>query len=196
MFSAGQWSRANKDWTLDGVIYRTGDGKEKYRKAVKEGKLDNWLAKVGFYTALEYYNKVRSLDGSNGKLYINELCLDTVKEFDKNNTLVNTRDTLLKQKLDELSFKPNKDEQKLLDLWNKIIEQVKEIDNYNSKFTYGPYQIKQELNTFDKIPTGKSYKRVYHYPKLNGNLKSLRKLVKAYYIKYIQDTLFEYEFLK
>lgn len=34
MFAAGWWSTYNDDWTLNGIIYRTGDGKEKFEKAI------------------------------------------------------------------------------------------------------------------------------------------------------------------
>ena len=196
MFAAGWWSTYNDDWTLDGVIYRTGDGKEKYEKDLKSGKLNDWLAKVLFYTCLEYYNKIRSLNGSDGRLYVNELCLGMINEFDNEGNIIKKRETLAMQKLDELSFVPNEDEKKLIYLWNNIITEARTTKNYNPKFTYGPFQIEQELNTYKIIKEGKKKTRVYDYPLLNGNLKSLRTLIKEYYREYIQDILFEYEFLK
>lgn len=196
MFAAGWWSTYNDDWTLDGVIYRTGDGKEKYEKDLKSGKLDDWLAKVLFYTTLEYYNKIRSLNGSDGRLYINELCLGMVNEFDDKGNIIRKRNTLAMQKLDELSFVPNEDEEKLIQLWNDILAEARTTKNYNPEFTYGPFQIEQDLNTYKIIEEGKKKIRVYDYPLLNGNLKSLRALIKEYYREYIQDMLFEYEFLK
>ncbi|WP_220468755.1 hypothetical protein [Staphylococcus coagulans] len=65
--------------------------------------------------------------------------------------------------------------------------------NYNPKFNYGIYQIIQELNTYTVTD---EKKKVFDYPQLNGHIKSLKQLVKAYYAEEIVPFLFEYEFLK
>lgn len=53
------------------------------------------------------------------------------------------------------------------------------------------------MNTKHKetTPNGREV-NVYDYPDLNGDLKSMRQLVKQYYHSHIQDNLFKYEFLK
>ena len=66
------------------------------------------------------------------------------------------------------------DEKALIDLWNKILEEAKKTAEYNPEFNYGVYQITKELNTFKVIGTGKSKKKVYDYPELNGDLDTLR----------------------
>ena len=87
----------------------------------------------------------------------------------------------------------NEEEQKLIAIWNKILLQAKETKNYNPEFTYGLYQIDDELNTTHKDDKGKN---IPDYPELNGNIKTLKTLLKDYYLKEIAPVLFEYEMLK
>ena len=87
----------------------------------------------------------------------------------------------------------NKEEKKLMKVWNKILHQAKSIKNYNPKFSYGLYQIDDELNTTYKNEKNET---VYDYPELNGDIKTLKTLVKKYYLKEIAPTLFKYELLK
>lgn len=62
------------------------------------------------------------------------------------------------------------------------------------KFTYGPYQIEQEINTFHKDETGK--KNIYDYPELNAELNTMKALLKTYYKTHIREKMFEYELVK
>ena len=88
----------------------------------------------------------------------------------------------------------NDKEKELFALWEMILKQAKETSKYNETLTYGIYQIYAELNTFYKDEeTGKT---VYNYPGLQGNLMTLKTLIKEYYSTEIVPTLFEYEFLK
>ena len=74
---------------------------------------------------------------------------------------------------------------------NEYLEEKTE--NYNSKFTYGLYQIDEELNTSFK---NEKKETIYNYPELNGDIKTIKYLLKEYYLTEIVPTLFVYEFLK
>ena len=90
----------------------------------------------------------------------------------------------------------DKDEQNLMSLWNHILEEAKKTKNYKQELTYGVYQITKELNTFVVTGSGKSKKKVYDYPELNGVLETLITNLKAYYKTHITDKMFEYELVK
>ena len=187
MFAAGWWYTYNDDWTLRGTIYRTGDGKDKFEKDVASGKLDNWLNKVLFYTCLERYNKCRSLNGTDKRLYQNELSLDDL----------NGHNTLASQHL--VNWQPETSLEKELDyIWHKILIEIPATKNYNPDFTYSPFQIDEELNTFHKErkPGRKTESKIYDYPMLQSLLKDLRIKIKQYYHEEIEANLFKYEFLK
>lgn len=88
------------------------------------------------------------------------------------------------------------DEKALMNLWNDILSEAKKTANYDSRLTYGVYQITKELNTYQTVGTGKNKKIVYDYPVLNGYLDTLRTMLKAYYKSHITDKMFKYELLK
>ena len=124
---------------------------------------------------------MRSFKGSDNRFYRNELCLDTTNG-----------ETLASITLKDLNA--NEKEKELFSLWEMILKQAKKTKNYNKELTYGIYQIFAELNTYYKDEeTGKT---VYDYPDLQGNLLTLKTLIKEYYLTEIVPTLFEYEFLK
>ena len=177
VFSAGRYIKYNSNWTERGRIMKSADMKDKYLKDLKSGKLNNFLLKNLFYVCFEPQNHCRSLKGTDNRFYRNEIC------FDEN--------TIASEKIKELEM--NEDEQKLIAIWNKILLQAKETKNYNPEFTYGLYQIDDELNTSHKDDKGKN---IPDYPELNGNIKALKALLKDYYLKEIAPVLFEYEMLK
>ena len=72
---------------------------------------------------------------------------------------------------------------------------LKEFIN-NNKMTYGTYQIEKEINIFYQEGTIRNKKNAYHYPELNGNIKTLKTMLNEYYENHIQPKLFEYELLK
>lgn len=82
----------------------------------------------------------------------------------------------------------------LLEQWNKILYDAKQTKNYNKTLTYGIFQIAKELNTSHKDL--ELDKLIYDYPSLNGNINTLKQMIKSYYNDEIVPTLFEYEFLK
>lgn len=132
------------------------------------------------FTTLEIQNHMRSLKSSDGRFYRNELSLDTT-----NGNTVATR-TLVDLKVGEK-------EQQLLNQWNLIIRETQKTVNYDNQLTYSVYQIADELNTSKKTEEGDT---IYDYPELNSQLKTLKSLVKQYYLSEIVPFLFKYEFLK
>lgn len=177
IFSAGKYTDNNNNWKIMSMLMKSSDGKEKYEKDVASGKLNTFLLKNLLWTSLTHYSHMRSLYGSDGRFYKNEICLD--------------ENTIASEKIRK--FEMNEDEQKLMAIWNKILFQAKETKNYNPEFTYGLYQIDDELNTSHKDDKGKN---IPDYPELNGNIKALKALLKDYYLKEIAPVLFEYEMLK
>ena len=135
------------------------------------------------YTCLSNQNKCLSFTGSDKRYYRNELCFD-----DTNGTTQALTD------LDRSNLSDQ--EQNLLDLWGNILEEAKKTANYDSKLTYGVYQITKELNTFHNEGAGTRKKKVADYPVLNGYLVSLRDNLKQYYIETIKEDMFKYELVK
>lgn len=74
--------------------------------------------------------------------------------------------------------------------------EAKKTANYDSRLTYGIYQITKELNTAQTVGSGKNKKIVYDYPVRNGYLDTLRTMLKAYYKSHITEKMFKYELLK
>lgn len=180
IFAASRYITYNRTWTERARIMKSADGSDKYLQAVKNGDLSAMLQKILLFTCLETQNHMRSLTGSDGRFYRNQLCLDCTNG-----------NTLAKDKLAD--FKPNEQEQQLLKQWDVVLENAKKTANYDSALTYGVYQIIDELNTSYKDEKNKT---VYDYPELNGHLNTLKQLVKKYYLDEIVPFLFEYQFLK
>lgn len=160
------------NWYENDVYCTTADGGDRYTKD------RDFLKSCLIYTCLSRYNKCLSFDGSDGRFYRNELCFhkDAVAMSD-----------LAKFKLDD-------EEKKLLEVWNRVLEKAAATGKMVEKFTYGPYQIEQEINTFHKDETGK--KNIYDYPELNAELNTLKALLKTYYKTHIREKMFEYELVK
>lgn len=165
------------NWYERDIISTTSDGGDAYTHD------NDFLKSCLIYTCLSNQNKCLSFTGSDNRYYRNELCFDTT-----NGDTVASID-LAKMTLDE-------DEENLVSLWNKILSEAKKTQNYNSELTYGVYQITKELNTFQKMSSGKAKKTVYDYPILNGYLETLRIHLKEYYKSHITKKMFEYELLK
>lgn len=126
-------------------------------------------------------NHCRTFTGSDGRFYRNELCLDTTNG-----------ETIASKDIKKL--KPNKMEKKILELYSTLLSHVKETKEYNSKMTYGIYQIFAEIDTsfIDEI-TGKT---VYNNIMVHSDLQAMKELCRTYYNSEIVPVLFEYEFLK
>lgn len=197
MFAAGWWKAYRPNWWEIGVYYRSGDGKAAFDKDVKAGKLDHWLNQVLFYTCLENYNKIRSLEGSDGRWYYNELSLDNNKGQVHDPLNKSQPETLASQQLSDFLANLNDDETKMYQLWQRILKEARETKGYDERLNYGIYQINDELNTSHKETNSRGKTTtVYDYPQLNGDLNTMRGLIKDYYHKYVMPNLFKYEFIK
>ena len=180
MFAASRYITYNRHWTQRANIMKSADGAERFNKAVSSNKIEQDLLKILLFTTLETQNHMRSLYGSDGRFYRNELSLDN-----------SNGDTLATVNLAKL--KQGSKETDLFEQWGKVLTEAKKTKNYNSKLTYSVYQIIDELNTSEKDENDKT---IYNYPELNGHLNTLKTKVKEYYNSEIVPFLFEYEFLK
>lgn len=145
-----------------------------------------FLKRCLIFTCLSIRNKCRSLYGSDGRFYRNELCLYSeskaglmLKEFVRNGCCL-------------LGI-----EKDLICSYNEILCEISKKDSngnyiyseYKDEYWYGIYQIEDEIN----VNMDKSIKK---YPLLNEMLCKLKSLLKVYYSEYIERSLFEYELLK
>ena len=183
LFSATRFYKYNREWTNRGRIMKSGDGSERYFRDVRKGKLNEYLLKCLLFSVLEPQNHMREFTGSDGNKYKNQLCLDTTNGK-----------TLASEALKTMVM--NDEEKKLITLWKKIINNAKATKNYLSTINYGLYQIKDELDTFYVVQNKGKNKKVYEYKDLHGDIDTLSKLLKTYYLKEIVPTLIKYEFLK
>lgn len=209
VLSAAKLFYVNSDWFYLDMFYNTSDGGTKY-------ETDNEFLKYCLiYTSLSQHNKCLSFKGSDGRNYFNELCFDK-KSPHKSQALIDfesmtldndgnqrplhkdATDSIIKVNEDgtrELKFAPltlNAEEVELIKLWDTIMDLASQTKNYKKDYSYGLYQIIQELNTFVKTKDGNQY----DYPLLNGNINTLKTKLKEYYKKYIEPKCFEYELLK
>lgn len=162
------------NWYEKDIYATTSDGGDAYTKD------DDFLKSCLIYTCLSNQNKCLSFTGSDGRYYKNELCFD--------------KDTIASKDLEK--YELNEDEKELMDLWKRILNRVRKIEDSDKDITYGVYQIDKELNTFSYVFEGKTKKKVYDYPDLNGDLITLRDKLKEYYKKYITEKMFKYELVK
>ena len=160
-----------KNWYERDVYFTTADGSDRYLKD------KDFLKTCFIFACLSQRNHCRSFDGSDGQFYKNELCFD--------------KGTLAGSKVK--NYKLTKDEQDLLDTFNDMLAKAKHTKNYNKKYTYGTYQIDEELNTRFK---NENDEWIYDYPELNTAINSLKTKLARYYEAVIQPKLFEYELLK
>lgn len=158
-------------WYEKDVYFTTADGGDRYTRD------NDFLKSCLIYTCLSRYNKCLSFNGSDGRFYRNELCFH--------------RDALAN--VDLKKFKLDADEKELLEVWGRVLDKAEKTGKTVDSFTYGPYQIEQEINTFVKTEDGKN---VYDYPELNSELNTLKVLLKKYYTTHIREKMFEYELVK
>ena len=183
LFAATRFYKYNREWTNRGRIMKSGDGGDSFYRDLRRGKLNDYLLKCLLFAVLEPQNHMREFTGSDGKKYKNQLCLDNTNG-----------DTLASEALKNMVM--NEDEKQLYELWNKIMIEAKATKNYNSNLSYGLYQIKDELDSFYVIQKNKKKTKIFEYKDLHGDIATLSKLVKSYYLKEIVPTLIKYEFLK
>lgn len=169
LFAAKLYPQRN--WYERDVYFTTADGGDLYLKD------KDFLKTCFIFACLSQRNHCRSFDGSDGRFYKNELCFD--------------KGTLARNKLD--SYKLTKEEQDLLETFDYVLAKAKITKNYNKKYTYGTYQIDEELNTRNK---NENEEWIYHYPELNTAINALKTTLAKYYEAVVQPKLFEYELLK
>lgn len=184
------------NWYEKDVYNTTSDGGDAYTKDA------NFLKACLIYTCLSNQNKCLTFDGSDGRHYQNELCFDNSATLWHTPPILSDLEALplALQDLNRYGMKKetvlDEDEKQLLRVWNKILEEARQTANYNPSFTYGVYQITKELNTFVKTGSGSRKRIVYDYPELNGDLDTLRVMLKTYYKSHITEKMFQYELLK
>jgi len=91
------------------------------------------------------------------------------------------------------AYKLTKEEKDLLDVFSDVLKEARATKNYNKKYTYGMYQIDEELNTRHKDDNDDW---IYDYVDLNTAINSLKTKLAKYYETVIQPKLFKYELLK
>lgn len=181
MFCASRYITYNRAWTERARIMKSADGAKMFKDNLKTEQVDRWLKKCLLFTCLEMQNHIRTFVGSDEKFYRNELCLDTSNG--------ETKASLELKKL-----KMNEQEKKLYDQWNLLLKYAKSTDEYNQNVTYGVYQIYDEIDTYYKDEeTGE---KIWKNIEVHSALKTLKDLLKDYYISEIVPYLFKYEFLK
>ena len=172
------------NWYEKDVYNTTSDGGDAYTHD------KDFLKSCLIYTCLSNQNKCLSFDGSDGRRYQNELCFDDSRE----------QKPLALQDLEKFAEAGptalDEEEEKLLKIWKRILAKAKEVEGYDPSFNYGVYQITKELNTFTYKGSGRKRKKVYDHPELNGDLDTLRTMLKAYYKSHITAKMFQYELLK
>lgn len=160
-----------KNWFERDIYFTTADGSDRYLKD------KDFLKTCFIFACLSQRNHCRSFDGSDERFYSNELCFD--------------KGTIASNKIK--SYKLTKEERDLLDTFYDILAKAKFTKKYNKKYTYGTYQIDEELNTRYK---NENNEWIYDYPELNTSINSLKTKLAKYYEMVIQPKLFEYELLK
>jgi hypothetical protein len=181
-FSAGQYTNNVKSWT--NTIYgASGDDAEHYWADVKSGKLNDFLFKNLLWCCMTQYTHMVSQYGSDGRLYLNQICLDG--------------DTLARKYLDkyiEDGYEPTDKENELFELYEKLMREVANgKEEYNPDFTYGIYQIEKEIDTTYHDAKGNC---CHNYGDLQSKLKNIKAKAKDYYVKEIAPVLMKYELVK
>ena len=180
MFCASRYVKYNNAWTERARIMKSADGSVRFNRDVKNGILQQYLLKCLLFTCLEMQNHMRSFNGSDGRYYRNELCLDTTNG-----------QTIASKDLKKLVMGDK--EKALIKQWKQVLKAAKEDNRYKGNLTYGVYQLYAELDTSYKDRLGNT---VWDNVELHSALSGLRALVKDYYITEIVPTLFKYEYLK
>lgn len=188
-YAASRYYSYNNDWKIRSMTMKSADKHDEYTAALKNGKLNAFLCQTLLWTCTTQSSHIRCFRGSDGRLYKNQLCLDG--------------DTLGKRKIDDFvanGYVFTEGDKTLCDKMNEILNFIKKecTDEYNPDYTYGLYQIDEEINIKIKIGTKSdgTDKIDYKYGDLNNMIKEIKILIKQYYLNNLVDTLFEYQFLK
>ena len=178
------------NWYETDVYSTTGDGGTKYEADAE------FLKKCLIWTCLTQKNRCRSLDGSDNRLYLNELCFDRNTEASKKLAEMRANGTVL-----------TAEEKQLLADYYDIIKEIRKTDattheyvyeEYNDRYTYGIFQIDDEINITVVVGYDKQGKEKMgpKYGDLNNMLGAFKKKVQAYYNNNLVSDLLKYELLK
>lgn len=173
LFAVGRFPSEGRFW-IRGVVNRCADNGDNFSQ--DRGFLKSCL----IFTALAYHNKCRSFLGSDGRFYRNELCFDTDTQASK----------------DLETFDLDSRDEALLAQWRKVLDLAKQTVAYDPKKTYGTFQIEEELNTAKSVIVGRKSTKVYDYPVLNGELKTLRTMTAQYHAEAVAPDLWRFGLLK
>lgn len=157
------------------IYYTTSDKGDLYKRDT------DFLRKSTLWTCISHKNHCLSFEGTDGRFYNNEMCLDE-------KSLV--RKELVEQ---EKYGKFDRADLMLLGVFDELLELAKNTQEYNSKYNYGTYQIELCINTSYKDTNGK---KIFNNEKVNTKLKELKTRLANYYSEELEKKLFEYELLK
>lgn len=151
LFVAKQYPQRN--WYEKDIYYTTSDKGDLYKQDT------DFLRKATLWTCISHKNHCLSFEGSDGRFYNNEMCLDE-------NSLVR------KELIEQLKYgKLDRADLMLLGVFDELLELAKDTPEYNSKYHYGTYQIELDINTSYKDSNGK---RIFNNEKVNTKLKELK----------------------
>lgn len=173
LFVAKQYPQTN--WYERDIYYTTADKGDLYKEDI------NFLRKATLWTCISHKNHCLSFEGSDGRFYNNEMCLD-------DNSLVR-KELVSEEKYGKL----DKADLMLLGVFDELLELTKKTEEYNPKYNYGTYQIEQDINTSFEDGNGK---KIFNNEKVNTKLKELKKRLSDYYTDELERKLFEFELLK
>lgn len=180
-FSATRFLDNQKSWIYS-CFGGSADGAEHYWADVKSGKLDTFLLKNLFWCCMTHYTHMQSQNGSDGRLYKNQICFDRGTIASK---------IFAKALKDGYEF--TEAEQELWDYYKELMIMVRNVEEYNSDFTYGIYQIEQDIDTTYKNKSGKV---IHNHGDICNLIKKIKEKAKSYYIDEIAPVLIKYEFVK
>ncbi|MGT2965524.1 hypothetical protein [Streptococcus acidominimus] len=173
LFVAKQYPQRN--WYEKDIYYTTSDKGDLYKQDT------DFLRKATLWTCISHKNHCLSFEGSDGRFYNNEMCLDE-------NSLVR------KELIEQVKYgKLDRADLMLLGVFDELLELAKDTPEYNSKYHYGTYQIELDINTSYKDGNGK---KIFNNEKVNTKLKELKVRLSDYYDNELESKLFEYELLK
>ncbi len=161
-----------KDYTIIDTYFKTADGGTLYQK-------DKDLLKSSFvFSLLTNWNQC--ISNENIK---NEMCLGQKTRADK--------------LFENLNL--SNEDLKLYNQWLKILNIARKTQEFNKEYTYGLYQIENDINI--KIDSGSRNKKrepimVHKYPDLNSEISNLKDMLNKYYEDNIHEKLLKYELLK
>lgn len=173
LFAMARTPSEGRFW-IRGVVNRNADNGDNFSHD------DEFLKACLIFTALAYHNKCLSFTGSDGRDYRNELCLD--------DGTVATADLA--------AFSLTSQEKDLIEQWRKVRDLAAATKNHVDGRPYGVYQIDQDLNTSKRVQVGRNMTKVFDYPILNGEIKTLKAMTMQYHADAVAPKCWEYGLLK